>query len=144
MNDNDKSDPYVMYFVVRESLGMSAPKLAGQIGHGVQALFVDHGRIHPEQINRDFYNPHGDQEVVRFMTAFAHWASDTFSRKVLLGADEKEWVKVKALHEETKHSYLIVDKGLTELQPNTETVIAFAPMLKSEAPKLLRRLQLLR
>jgi peptidyl-tRNA hydrolase len=39
---------------------------------------------------------------------------------------------------------IVVDAGLTEIKPDSETVIGVHPMRKSEAPKLIKRLQVLK
>lgn len=57
-------------------------------------------------------------------------------------ADEKEWVKLK--NDNDLYTVIVKDLGLTELEPDTETVIGVYPMFKSQAPKIIKRLQLLK
>jgi peptidyl-tRNA hydrolase len=72
---------------------------------------------------------------------FAEWL-DTSFRKVVLRADDKEWEKVKACPDIT---YVIVrDAGLTEVEAGSETVIGVFPLRKSQAPKIIKRLQVLK
>jgi len=117
-------DPMVMYIVVRKSIRMSPPKLAGQVGHAVQMIM---------EARMGLRSPVGDLDDM------LTWLGTSYA-KVLLGANEKEWAKVK----EVPGVQVVVDLGRTELKPNTETVIAFWPMRKSEVGKVLSRLQILK
>ena len=130
MTDTTQNDPWVVYLIVRESLGMSIGKTAAQAGHAV------------EYICRECLGTtDADKEWERQAT-FKSWTTEGNSRKVVLRADEKEWVKLK---EEFKDNCVIViDFGFTELAPHTETVIGLFPLLKSQAPKLIKRLQALK
>ena len=56
----------------------------------------------------------------------------------MLKASDNEFEKLKKI----ENHVLVVDAGLTEIDPNTETVIAFIPINKSDAPKLIKRLRL--
>lgn len=145
----EQADPITMYLVVRESLGMSAGKIGAQCGHAVGML----DRKHDKQIAAieahfdPVYGPPNDLEgriperVKKALDIWYEWNQTSF-RKVVLKADEKEWVKLKALAEVPK--VIVVDAGLTEIEPNTETVIGLWPMRKSERPVLVKRLQLLK
>lgn len=165
-----QGDPIIMYLVVRESLGMSAGKLAAQAGHVVDMVFHQFlreagfqgfqrimGHESPEgpvAVNRYepaedpttgelVYVPHTPetQAMLARHELYIQWRRTSF-RKVTLGADEKEWAKVKASQELT---YQVVrDAGLTEVEPGSETVMAVWPMHKSQAPKVLKRLQVLK
>ena len=79
------------------------------------------------------------KEILDKIDLFDNWIKSAV-RKVVLKADEKEWIKLKELPD----SVLIIDAGFTELNPNTETVIGFWPMYKDQAPKIIKRLQLLK
>ena len=137
--------PLVMYLVVRESLNMSIGKIAAQTGHAVGMLYrkflLDRDYvIHIEDMDSFCYGPiRVDQNKMSNYNLFDSWQKSNH-RKVVLKADEKEWIKLKELPD----SVLIVDAGFTELEPNTETVIGFWPMYKDQAPKIIKRLQLLR
>ncbi len=107
----------LMYIVVRSSLGMSPGKMAAQVGHAAHlSMRLNLG---PE------YN-------------WIKWNSGEYG-KIILAADEKDWIKLKALPD----AVVVVDNGHTELDPGTETVVAFAPMRKEDRPGLLKRLRLL-
>ena len=120
-------NPIVMYLVVRESLNMSPGKTAAQVGHAVQYLC--------EMIASPVFESY--KSVI-----FDAW-NNSWHRKVVLKADEKEWEKLKA-DVLLSDRVIVVDQGLTELNPNTETVMGFLPMLKSNCPKLIKRLQVLK
>lgn len=132
-----QDDPIIMYLVVRESLGMSIGKTAAQCSHAAQVLTINFF-MHDKLSNM------GNEQYETYLNnleLFSLWLK-TYYRKVVLKADEKEWAKLKV---EFKDSMtLVVDSGLTELEPNTETVIGLMPMRKSTVPKLLKRLQVLK
>lgn len=139
--DNSNSivqdDPIIMYLIVRESLNMSIGKTAAQCGHAAQVLTINFF-MHDKLSNM------GNEQYEIYLNnleLFSLWLKTSY-RKVVLKADEKEWAKLKI---EFKDSMtLVVDSGLTELEPNTETVIGLMPMRKSKVPKLVKRLQVLK
>ena len=122
----DQVDPLVMYLVVRQELNMSMGKTAAQCSHAAQMILL-----------RYFEN--GEMEVPKMKL----WLDGSF-RKVVLRADEKEWIKLKELMDEVDGKVIVIDAGLTELNPHTETVIGFYPMYKSQRPKIIKRLQVLK
>ena len=127
----NQGDPIVMYLIVRESLNMSAGKIGAQCGHAAQMVLLKY----QEDAFCDTYDPPDPKYAL-----FAEWLKTSF-RKIVLGADEKEWAKVKACSEIT---YVIVrDAGLTEVEAGSETVIGVFPLRKSKAPKVIKRLQAL-
>lgn len=144
----NQEDPIVMYLVVRESLGMSAGKLAAQCGHAVgmldrkydKQIAVIEGHIDPVYGPPDDLESRIPERVKAALTIWDEWDNTSF-RKVVLTADEKEWEKLKALD---VPKVIVVDAGLTEIAPNSETVIGLWPMRKSERPKLVKRLQVLK
>jgi peptidyl-tRNA hydrolase len=68
-----------------------------------------------------------------------YWINSDY-RKVILYANDKEWNLLK----ETYNPTIVIDNGLTEINPNTETVMVFWPMFKNERCKTLKRLQALK
>ena len=131
-------DPIVMYLVVRESLGMGVGKTAAQCAHATQILTLNYIRELADDAESilDGTNTIGlNSELL----IFKNWLNSSF-RKVVLRADDKEWEKLKQL----PNHVLVVDSGKTEIAPGSETCIGFWPMLKSERPKLLTRLQALK
>jgi PTH2 family peptidyl-tRNA hydrolase len=135
----NQEDPIVMYLIVRESLNMSIGKTAAQVGHAVNILCDKYTKYAVNcAIDGD-----NDCSVLSFAESdiYEEWKANSY-RKVSLVADEKEWRKLK--EEFGKSMALVIDAGLTELEPNTETVIGLWPMKKSSRSKLIKRLQVLK
>lgn len=107
----------VVYVVVRESLGMSRGKIAAQTAH-VMALLCH-------------YDPSG----------MSKWTRESNRKLIVKGADEKDWAKLQS---STFEGAVQRDAGLTEVDPGTETVVAFFPFEEVETPKLIKRLRLLK
>lgn len=119
----DQEDPIVMYLIVREGLGMSMGKTAAQCAHASQMLLLEYLDGAKDNLMEE-------------------WLKGSF-RKVVLKADESEWNKVLDNIPE-KGRIVVIDAGLTELDPHTATVIGVFPMRKSERPKIIKRLQTLK
>lgn len=130
----NQPDPIIMYLIVRESLEMSIGKTAAQCSHAAQMLTLQYMNY------KDIAHSSG-LKGSEWSLMFKEWLNTSF-RKVVLKADEKEWIKIK--ESMVNSMVLVVDAGLTELQPNTETVIGLFPMKKSEVPKVVKRLQVLK
>lgn len=125
-----QGDPMVMYLVVRETLSMGVGKIAAQCAHASQMLCLSW--FCAEESGTEDGRPR--------VAAFREWINSSF-RKVVLRADDKEWEKLKS---EDLDFVVVRDAGLTEVDPGSETVIGFWPIRRSEAPKLMQRLQALR
>lgn len=146
----NQEDPTIMYLIVREDLGMSIGKTAAQCAHASQMLTLKYFTIlksmHP------FFKKYmsiieGDNLVENVqlkekMSLFDAWLDSSF-RKVVLKADDKEWKKIKE-HFVSDDRVLVIDAGLTELEPGSETVIGLWPMKRSNVPKIIKRLQVLK
>lgn len=138
-----QDDPLVMYLIVRETVTMGVGKTASQCAHASQMLQLKYSDLIEETINNIYKTALEDipQEILDKLNVFDKWVNSSF-RKVVLKADDKEWAKLKL---EFKDSMvLVVDSGLTEVSPNTETVIGLWPMYKSQVPKVVQRLQALK
>lgn len=152
----NQEDPIVMYLVVRETLGMGVGKTAAQCAHASQMLLLKYVRwigksssiwdkltawvssIFDSWIGSKpdwSYNSSNDEWV----SLFRDWLQTSF-RKVVLRADDKEWTKLKEL----PNHIVVVDAGLTEIASGSETVIGFFPMRKSQVPKTIKKLQVLK
>ena len=127
-----QDDPILLYYVVRKSVPMTPGKLAPQIGHATGMLS---GRYHQLVYEAENLSEEDAQKV----RITREWLQTSY-RKVTLVADDKEWEKLKA----ELWCFVVKDAGLTEVDPGTETVMALWPMRKSEAPKLVKRLQTLK
>lgn len=151
LSRKNQEDPIVMYLIVRESLLplMSVGKIAAQAGHAVGMLDRKYDEIIFEIESKwdPIYGPSEEdfknipQETKKNTDIWYEWNETSF-RKVVLKADDKEWEKLKALTEVLK--IVVVDAGLTEIPPGSETFIGLWPMRKSEAPKIVKKLQVLK
>jgi peptidyl-tRNA hydrolase len=144
--DEDTDDPPVMYLVVRTDLKMSGPKIAVQVGHGVQIFMQVYmmmsavnqlglKELPPEDGEE---RPFTEEEMETFRLTGV-WLKTNYT-KILLGADDHEFAKIKQDHDA---HVPVVDLGRTEVAPNTETMIVLPPMRKSSRSSLLKRLRLL-
>lgn len=151
----EQEDPIVMYLIVHESLNMSTGKTAAQCAHASQMLTLEffekkESSKHLQKlINSD--DPKGSLDKAEMLerykamapkiSIFGEWTQTSF-RKVVLRASDKEWDKLKT---EFKDSMvMVVDAGLTEIAAGSETVIGLWPMRKSQRPKTITRLQVLK
>jgi peptidyl-tRNA hydrolase, PTH2 family len=134
----NQEDPIVMYLIVRESLGMSIGKTAAQCAHASQMLILKH------QEELDYFDDSVEYPYTfaEQLSLFKEWLNTSF-RKVVLRADDKEWAKIKEEFKD-KLMVVVVDAGLTEIASGSETVIGLWPMRKSEVPKIVKRLQVLK
>jgi peptidyl-tRNA hydrolase, PTH2 family len=148
-----QEDPIVMYLIVHESLGMSIGKTAAQCAHASSMLMIEYfevkdaSRIQQKMLQQTLPEPEKATILAEYKTSapklsiYGEWMKSSF-RKVVLRASDKEWEKLK---EELKDSILIVrDAGLTEVAAGSETVIGVWPMRKSQRPKTITRLQVLK
>lgn len=148
-----QEDPIVMYLIVHETLGMSMGKTAAQCAHASQMLTLDYFEkkdksralqkkiqetTDPDELHfmKELYAEHG-----RKLSIFGEWLQGSF-RKVVLRADDKEWAKIQKDY--GSHMIMVVDAGLTEIAAGSETVIGLWPMRKSQAPKTIKKLQVLK
>jgi PTH2 family peptidyl-tRNA hydrolase len=135
----NQEDPIVMYLIVRESLNMSVGKTAAQCAHASQMLLLKQFDFILLDMSSDNRLPPFSRETFEL---FQEWLDGSF-RKVVLKADDKEWVKIKDQIRESNR-VTVVDAGLTEVEPGSETVIGLVPMRKSNVPRVIKRLQVLK
>ncbi len=131
----NQEDPWVLYLVVRKSLNMGAGKIASQCGHVV-------GMIYEKYMILDSLDRGGDltsENDAHSLLDFDSWRQESY-RKVALEADDKNWEKLK----NELPVFVVKDAGLTSVAPGSETAIGLWPMKKSDAPKLIKRLQVLK
>ena len=122
MNENS----VVMYLVVNKSLNLTAGKIAAQIGHCCEKLALDACYQLFGQ-----YDKQQDKDWKEYL--------NTGTTKIVLAASLEQWAAIK----ENGSCLVIVDEGRTECPPNSETVLGFFPMRKSEAPDVIKKLSLL-
>ncbi len=126
-----EADPILMYVVVNADLQLSPAKLAVQVGHGVELHFKEMSM----KTNLSF-----SDEYRKYVEPHRQWMNSG-SRKIVLKANTIQWNKIKECDE--IEAYLVIDAGITECEPNTETCIVLPPRRKSTIHKLIKRLQLL-
>jgi PTH2 family peptidyl-tRNA hydrolase len=105
----------VQYYVVNKDLPMSSGKIAAQVAHASMIIAL-----------RDQNN-----------TEFLVW-KHTCMKKIILGGTEKELLALKEL------GFLpIIDKGYTEIPPDSLTVIGLPVMTRREAKQYVKGLRTL-
>ena len=139
-----QGDPIISYLIVRESLNMSVGKFAAQVAHAAEMLVLKRDKMLSDLT---YYSRVLEQseyaKILEHVCLFDKYL-DASMRKVSLSANEREWAKIKELPEFKQFGVIVIDAGLTQLPPNTETVIRLWPILKSQVPKVIKRLQVLK
>ena|SRR5271157_835912 len=125
---SDQDDPLVMYLIVSKDLCMSIGKTAAQVGHAVGYLFMRYSEI---KQSKEGY-------------LFKEWMNKDSCRKIVLGADKKEFDKLKSEIIDDPNCCIVQDAGFTEVMAGSETVIGVFPQYKSQASKTIKRLQSLK
>lgn len=131
-----QDDPIKQYIIVRRDVGMSWPKALAQVGHGI-AMF-DEGYNKLRERFKSF-GPHGGDRFLK-KEITDKWREESF-RKITLAGKTKDFEKIK--NDPNLSVFLVVDAGLTELEPGTETVMVTWPMRESNTPKVIKRLRAL-
>jgi PTH2 family peptidyl-tRNA hydrolase len=157
MNNEDKldmesiiaqEDPIVLYIIVNYDLGMGVGKTAAQVGHAVEMVNNSYYELKKTSAKLQYQVMQYQNESAK--TLYADMSRklsimgeymNSGHRKVVLKAESKDWVKLK---EEIKDMYLVRDAGLTEIAPGSETCIGLWPLRKSQANKIIKRLQVLK
>jgi len=132
----EQGDPLVQYYIVRTDITMSAGKIGAQIAHGAQMFVLRYEELVGRSKNE--MTPL-KPEYEALIGVVKEWFSGSF-RKVVLGGKKKDFEKIIA----ELNVFLVRDAGLTEVEPNTETVLVTWPLRKSTQPKCLSRLQVLK
>src|ERR1044072_5043475 len=86
----NEENPWVMYLIVKQSLGMSAGKTAAQVGHAV-------GMIYERYLKLSIKNAVGiniNNDELLLLQAFEQWHNHA-NRKVVLRADDQQFEKIK-------------------------------------------------
>jgi peptidyl-tRNA hydrolase, PTH2 family len=113
---NIHSFRYKQVIVIRKDIAMSPAKLGVQVAHGAIESY-----LRTDPLIRDEWYMEG-------------------MRKIVLMVNFQE--DLKNLMRVSKNASYIVDFGLTELEPNTITGIAFPIMLNEEIDKITKHLKL--
>lgn len=137
-------DEMVVYLVVNTDLGMGVGKTAAQVGHAVHYLGQKRDEI-LATLDKAWWSasarPHLGS-VEQQALDFNRWHNSETIAKIVLAADAKAFATVKA--EFDGRCVIVRDAGRTEIPSGSKTVIGIYPMLKSTAPKTLKRLRLLK
>ena len=126
----DQKDPLVAYLVVRTDLDMGVGKVVAQCSHASNMMVL---RLKHEMSRQ----PEMWSERVRFG---ASWLHGSFRLIVKVAKKQSDFDKLK----EDLDVFVVRDAGLTEVKPMTETVLCTWPMYKSQTPKRLVRMRLLK
>ena len=109
-------DEIVEYFIVNYELNMSAGKVASQVGHVATIIAVEYSNSDNEDFDKWY---------------------ESDQKKIILRGKQKDLEKLI-----NAGFYYIRDNGLTEIPKRSLTCCGLPPMLKSDAQKYVKRLQL--
>jgi len=142
----EQEDPYVQYIIINKDLEMGCGKIAAQVGHGCGMHILEYKRL-SKIVNRYLDNmdlvskPEDFNIKSNNVTNTYKWIDESF-RKIVKVAHKKEFDKIKELTE--VDCFLVKDAGLTEVAAGEETVLVLWPILRSQCPKIIQKLQLLK
>jgi peptidyl-tRNA hydrolase len=108
-------------YLIEKNIGLSAGKGRAQCAHAAQ------------KITEHFFCTTKTEEEKE---AYKQWTEGCYT-KIVLFCPENKWEELKKL---SLRKVVIKDAGFTEIDPGTETVIGFWPILKSSAPNELKNL----
>lgn len=118
-----------MYVVVRKDLGMSAGKLAAQAMHGLQYV-LEHFNPTADAVRYDNWL-RGETEISDELRWCQEWRRGDHT-KIVLAVDSLD--QLEHLAERVgDRGRIVVDRGRTEVEPNTKTALALFPMPRSLA-----------
>ena len=117
----DKSQTYYMYIIVNSSLKMGKGKIAAQVGHGVQKM-TEYCLEHHKELWTKYVN--------------------SGIPKIVLKTSQDQLLEVIDKTENIFKSY-VIDEGRTQIPKNSLTAVAYIPLLKENAPDILKNLKLL-
>lgn len=107
--------------IIRTDLKMDKGKIAAQVAHASIAAFLKVGQDNQES-----------------------WIAEGMKKVVLKVASEKELLKLRAAAKKEKlPNELIVDRGLTQLEPGTVTALGIGPAADSKIDRITGKLKLL-
>lgn len=130
----DTSKPEtVMYILLNSSLKMGKGKIAAQCCHGacrVVSLLETCGGVKHIPYYRDWCR-HGETKVV--LKVEESRMREIYEKYRIINVSRKESIWCVPVH----------DAGRTQIAPGSLTVLAFRPMLKNNAPDIIKNLKLL-
>jgi len=114
---------YKQVIILRTDLKMSKGKIAAQAGHAAVSSAEESRRRHPEW--------------------WRTWIEEGQCKVAVKVENEEELLKIKDKAEELKLPHaLIIDRGLTELPPNTMTCLGIGPAPSRQVDKITGTLRL--
>lgn len=123
MNELDKSNELIQYYIVNKDLGMSTGKISAQVGHVVRRI-------------SDWFNNNASQSE---LDKYNKWINEFSEKKIILQAHQKTLEKLV-----DKGFFYVKDNGLTEIPPGSLTVVGLGVMTREEAKPFVKRLQTLK
>jgi peptidyl-tRNA hydrolase len=130
----EQTDPIVQYYIVRTDIPMSSGKIAAQVAHGAM-MFL----LHYQEVTNQWFHFDSSSPKPPHLIRVEEWLKGSF-RKVVLGGTKKDFKGIIS----DLPVFLVHDAGLTEVEPNSETVLVTWPMYRSSQPNFLKRLQVLK
>lgn len=124
-----RENTYVMYLIEKD-IQLSDGKGRAQCAHASHKIAEDYyeGK---EKLNTKGFPPKEFQ-------AYRQWTEEAYT-KIVLSCPVEKWESLKNL---PLKKVIIRDAGYTEVEPGTETVIGFWPIMKKDAPKEIKELKL--
>lgn len=129
----------VQYLIARSDLDMSPGKLAAQCAHASTACVLAHAGSRRNISNMEVLKQH--------QGAFRVWVESSFAKVVLKVKNKNQMQNLLQQLDEQEILYAtIYDACRTELEPeeadgSTLTCIGVTPLLRSEVPDFIRKLQ---
>lgn len=118
----------IMYLIVRNSLGMKKGKIGAQTAHAAIGIFKKY------LDNKSSFSKDNNK-------IFDQWM-ETGTTKIVLKANDDEWMQLKKILNEDMW-YIVRDAGRTQVEKNSETVIAMFPLPKNKVPSIIEHMSLL-
>ena len=120
---------HAMYLFVNTTIKMDKGKIAGQVGHAVQKLIENLLLNHSQSKT---------EESKKIISNYKYWKSNGMA-KIVLKAEQVQLEQLQLL----PNVICVRDAGLTQIPPNTLTVVGFLPAPKSEMEPITKNYKLL-
>ncbi len=120
---------HAMYLFVNTTIKMDKGKITGQLGHTVQKLIQNLFLVHSQSKT---------EESKKFINHYKYWKSNGMA-KIVLKAEQDQLEQLQLL----PNVVCVRDAGLTQIPPNTLTVVGFLPALKLEMEPITKNYKLL-
>lgn len=116
----DESQTYYMYIIVNSSLKMGKGKIAAQVGHGVHKM-TEYCLEHHKELWTKYVN--------------------SGIPKIVLKTSQDQLLEVINKTKNIFKSY-VIDEGRTQIAKDSLTAVSYIPLLKENAPDILKSLKL--